>query len=405
MKKTLLLLWFTMTLSLASAFAQMTETRGVWVDKRQLLQGEEFLDGLFSRLARANFTTVNLCVLFQGYVIYPDSEHLAQHPQYREKDYLQIAIDLAHKHGLKAYAWMEFGFYGFYSPDVTASPSLGPIFDAHPSWLSFDRDGNYFIRNQQWGDFLPISPVNPDAQNFLIDVHVETIQRYPFDGIDLDRIRYGNADFCFSDTTRVLFLRETGIDLRRMEKGSPEEGVFTEWKKAQLNLFVQRFSKRLREARPEILITSAVASPETNNSFGQDWPTWAHYGWLDGLSPMLYTRNIAPVATRSKELVPEGYPLFYGVDSGINTPEQVVEQIRYLRSIGAKGFVFWFAGTLEDDLDLLRETVFAEPAEEYRSQRPVTAIYSPPDLREMTRAASSSQTPAPPSPGKEPGQH
>jgi uncharacterized lipoprotein YddW (UPF0748 family) len=368
-----------------SATPSQMETRGVWVDKRQLLQGEAFLDDLFGRLAAANFNSVNLCVLFQGYVIYPDSNYLAQHPDYRDQDYLRLAIDLAHKHGLKAYAWMEFGFYGFYSPDITVNKSMGPIFDAHPGWLSIDRQGNYFIRNREWGDFLPISPVHPDAQNFLINVHVETIQRYNFDGIDLDRIRFGNADFCFSDTARVLFLRDTGVDLRGIEKGSAEDALFTEWKKAQLNLFMQRFSRALREARPEIVITSAVASPETNNSFAQDWPTWAHYGWLDGLSPMLYTRNIGPVAQRSRDLVPADYPLLYGVDCGINTPEQVVEQIRLLRDIGAKGFVFWFAGTIDDDLELLGQTVFSEPAEDWTVRREVTRIYQAPDWREVSR--------------------
>ncbi len=379
------------------------ETRSVWVDKRQLLRGEAFIDDLFERLAEANFNAVNLCALFQGYVIYPDSEHLEQHPDYRDRDYLKMAIDLADKHGLRTYAWMEFGFYGYYAPDITEAASLGPIFDRHPEWLSISRSGDYFIRNPDWGDFLPISPVARGAQEFLTDIHVEIIERYPFDGIDLDRIRFGSPEFCFSDTARILFLRDTGIDLREVGAGTREDAVFTAWKKAQLNLFMERFSTRLREARPDIVITSAVAAPGTRDNFAQDWPTWAEYGWVDGLSPMLYARDIREPARRSRDLVPDDFPLLYGVDCGVNSPEQVVEQVEQLREIGARGFVFWFAGTIDDDLPVLKETVFAEPARDWSRQQTPGPRYAPPDwdeVRERARPAAD----APPAGTREPGQ-
>ena len=108
---------------------------------------------------------------------------------------------------------------------------MGPIFDAHPSWLSLDRNGNYFIHNKEWGDFLPVSPVNPDAQNFLINIYCELAGKYDFAGIDMDRIRYGTANHCWSDTTRILFLRDTGIDLKDLNPGDPEEPCSLAWKK------------------------------------------------------------------------------------------------------------------------------------------------------------------------------
>ncbi len=380
----------------------LMETRSVWVDKRQLLEGEEVIDGLFGRLAEANFNAVNLCALFQGYVIYPDSEHMEQHLDYRGKDYLQMAIDLAEKHGLRTYAWMEYGFYGYHAADITKSDSLGPVFDRNPEWLSINRDGDYYLRNPDWGDFLPISPVARGAQDLLIDIHLEIIERYPFDGIDLDRIRFASPDFCFSDTARILFLRDTGIDLRSLTANSEKHGVFTEWKKAQLNLFMGRFSARLRESRPDILITSAVVPPGRRDAFAQDWPTWAEHGWVDGLSPMLYARDIRKSARESHDLVPEGFPVLYGIDCDLNSPQELVEQIEFLRDLGAGGFVVWYAKAIDDALPVLAETVFAEPAEHWsRQQKPVPG-YSPPDWEQLN---SPSRKSAPPSHGeREPGQ-
>ncbi len=357
----------------------MKETRGIWVDKSQLLEGEEFLDELFAGLQEANFNAVNLCTYFQGHVIYPGSEYLPQHPDYKEKDYLDIAINLAREYDLEVYAWMEWGFYGFNAPDVTESDTLGPIFDKHPNWLSIDREGQYFIRNPQWGDFVPMSPVNYDAQDFLIDIHLETLDKYPFDGIDLDRIRYGTADFCFSDTARILFLRETGIDIREMEKGSKEEAVFIEWKKAKLNKFVERFSQALRENHPDVKITSAVVPPYRINELGQDWPTWAEHGWIDALSPMLYYDDIEEHVEKAEAKVPDDFPMLYGLDCA-RSSEDLQAQIELAREMGASGVVLWFAGTVEEHLDHLKETVFSEPAEDAVKIREIGPEYTMPDL-------------------------
>lgn len=379
MKKIILLLVVLSTMLITAGENDMFETRGIWVDKLQLLEGEEFLDDLFGRLKEANFNTVNLCTLFQGYVIYPDSDYLPQHPDYRDKDYLDIAIRLAQKHGLDVYAWMEWGFYGFHAPDITKSDTLGPIFDQHPSWLSIDRNGQYFIRNPQWGDFVPMSPLNYGAQQLLIDIHVETIQKYPFDGIDLDRIRFGTADFCFSDPVRILFLRETGIDIRKMEKGSQEEAVFIEWKKAKLNKFVEKMAHALREANPDIRITSAVVPPYRINELCQDWPTWAELGWVDGLSPMLYGANIEEQVKRAQAKVPEDFPMIYGLSCD-NPPQILEEQIRLVRDVGARGMVLWFAGTVDKHLDHLINTVFAEPAHDAVEPREIGPAYSMPEI-------------------------
>ena len=358
----------------------MYETRGIWVDKRQLLEGEEYIEDLFAKLKEANFNAVNLCTYFQGHVIYPDSEFLLQHPEYTEKDYLDMAINLARKYDLEVYAWMEWGFYGYHAPDITKSDTLGPIFDKHPNWLSIDRHGNYFIRNPQWGDFVPMSPVNYDAQDFLIDIHVETIKKYPFDGIDLDRIRYGTGDFCFSDPVRILFLRDTGIDIREMEKGSAEEALFTEWKQAKLNFFVEKLATALRDTRPDIRITSAVAPPYRIDELGQDWPTWAEYGWVDGLSPMLYGRDIGDQAERAQDLVPENFAMLYGLSCD-NEPEVLEQQIRKVRELGAKGVVLWYAGTVEKHLDHLKNTVFSEPAKDATTPGEIGPDYTMPELK------------------------
>ncbi len=354
------------------------ETRGVWVNKAQLLKGEEYLDTFFQQLREANLNSVYINACFQGYVVYPDSDYLPVHPDYTEKDYLGMALELAQKHGLKAYAWMEYGFYGYHNLDIPSADSLGPLFDKHLSWLSIDRNGGYYIHNPQWGDYLPISPVVRPAQDFMIGLFTEVIEKYPFDGIDYDRIRFGTKDHCFSDTTRILFLRDTGIDIFAMEPESGEEEIFRKWKKAQLNLFVERLSRSIREARPDIYINSAVVPPYRVDELCQDWPTWAEYGWVDGLSPMLYYKDVTELVRKSIISTPDDFPFFFGLDTGVNSPQDITEQVKELRQLGAKGFVFWYAGTIKDHLPVMKEQLFAEFVPPYSERQQPTEKYEMP---------------------------
>jgi len=367
---------------LLSPLSAGDETRGVWVNKAQLLEGEDFLDKLFYEFSQANLNAVYINAYFQGYVVYPDSEYLPQHPDYRDRDYLGIAVELAKKHGLKTYAWMEYGFYGYHDMDIPAAESLGPLFDKHLSWISLDREGNYFIHNPQWGDYLPISPVVEDAQDFLIGLFSEVMEKYPFDGIDYDRIRFGTAEHCFSDTTRILFLRDSGIDISEMASGSEEEALFNAWRKSRLNDFVERLSGHLRNKHPGIFINSAVVPPYRIDEMGQDWYTWAEYGWVDGISPMLYYEEIEDEARTALNKTPDNFPVFFGLDTQGNSPEVVAEQVQELRNMGAKGFVFWYAGTIREHLDHLKEQVFTEEVSPYaRRQEPVKE-YQMPDFQE-----------------------
>lgn len=379
-----------------SIYAANMETRGIWIDKKQLKDGPEALDLLFGKLADANFNEVSLCAMFHGYLIYPDSEFLPQHPDYKEMDYLKMAIELAHKHNLKAYAWMEFGFYGYHNPDILKSKTMGPTFDAHPDWLSIDKNGSYYIHNKAWGDFLPVCPNNPEVHEFMSGMYKEVMLRYDFDGMDLDRIRYGNGDYCRCDTCRTLCKRDTGVDISKIKPGTDDFAIYVNWKKARLNLFVQKFTDEIAHARlnapvkwyrklnpfkkkPQLIpISSAVTSPENIDNYGQDWSTWAKYGWVDGLSPMLYTSDFMGAAKTCKEMLPEDFPLFVGVDCSKSDSDILIKKIEEARSAGMKGFFFWYAGTVEPHLDALKKSVFSEPAEPIETVRDRGPVYELP---------------------------
>ena len=348
------------------SFTKWEETRAIWIDKKDYLKGQDYLKKLLDDLKAANFNVVYVCSQFGGYVAYPNSEYFPQHPEYKAYDALQFMTEEAHKRGLKIGSWTEYGFYTYHTPDATKDKSMGPTLDKHPDWVSIDRNGMKYIHNVQWGDFYALCPVNPGSQDLLINLYCEMIKKYNFDGIDLDRIRFGNVDFCYCPYCKETFKKETGLELDKISKDSEEYKKVTQWRKDKLTDFVRRLSEKLRATKQNIEITSAVASPESIDVYCQDWTKWAEMGYIDALSPMLYGANIEPAVKQCLELVGNEYPMFYGISCDENPPDMVVKQINFLRSIKTKGITFWYAGKVSDDLPVLKAGVFKDTIPPYK---------------------------------------
>ena len=81
-----------------------------------------------------------------------------------------------------------------------------------------------------------------------------------------------------------------GVQLDYVRMPSAEEA--TAEKMDDISLFVRAFSRR---ARPGCALSAAVfPTPEAAAKRGQDWPRWVKEGWVDFVSPMIYTES--PIA-------------------------------------------------------------------------------------------------------------
>ena len=86
-----------------------------------------------------------------------------------------------------------------------------------------------------------------------------------------------------------------GVQLDYVRVPSAEEA--TAEKMDDISLFVRTFSRMFRRARPGCALSAAVfPTPEAAARLGQDWPRWVKEGWVDFVSPMIYTES--PIAFR-----------------------------------------------------------------------------------------------------------
>jgi uncharacterized lipoprotein YddW (UPF0748 family) len=351
------------TTLLAAAQPATTETRAVWLDKSDLFKGQAHLTQLLDNLHQANFNTVYVATYFRGYVAYPDSQYLPLCPEIKEQNLLSWLIEEIHERGMSTEAWPEYGFYAFHTPDASKTKSRGVLLDKFPELTAIDEAGEPYIRRGQWGDFFSLCPSNPASHELLIKIFLEMMQRFAFDGINLDRIRYPSEEFCFCPYCKEQFKKDTGIDLRPFPPESSVRKSWDYWRKHQTERFVHQLATQLRSARPGVAITSAVVPPDEMNSKGQGWYTWLRKGHIDAAVPMLYQADQleANLKTIRRAVGPE-VKLICGLNADGVSPESLVKQINIARTCKCQGIAIWYSGAIADDLPLLSAGPFVNPA-------------------------------------------
>ena len=338
------------------------EARGVWIASRDMNGTREPIGQKLDLIKRANLNTALIGTQFRGYVAYPGSAVLPQFPDFKGQDVFGLWVEEAHKRGLRAEAWMEYGFYAYFTPDASKDPSMGPILDNHPDLLSVDPKGTRYI-HRDFGDFYSICPSNPKSHQILADLCVEAVTKYPLDGLNLDRIRYAASDYCHCDYCKSAFQRDTGVALVQFPEGSAEAKRWLDWKRDQTAKAVATISKAVRAARPGMPITSYVVGPDEMDDKAQGWDLWAKRGFVDALAVSMYGADIEPAASKALALLgDETGMLICAINAGMKTPI-FASNVEVARKHAPTGQFVWHFGDLADDVEALTTGPYQKPAE------------------------------------------
>lgn len=346
----------------AAAQSVSPEPRGVWLDKGQLVEGRDRLARRFDRLKAAGFNVVYVAVQVRGTVTYPGSAILPQYEPIRAADpeVVAWAIDALHERGMRAEAWAEFGFYAYWTKDASTDASRGVILDREPELAAVDRNGKTLIHNPEYGDFYALCPANPRAQDVLIDLYAEVLERLPFDGLHLDRIRFPDDGFCFCAHCRQRFEQETHAPLTTVDETAEQRGRRDTWRKQQTGRFVERLSGALRQRFPRRSLSAAVVPPYMMDEKGQDWPAWLERGWVDSVAVMLYGEQIDEGLEAVHKRLPDTSAVYIGLDAGLGA-SRLSTQVEAVRTHRYGGVVIWYAAPLDPLLEELQKTVFSSP--------------------------------------------
>jgi uncharacterized lipoprotein YddW (UPF0748 family) len=338
-----------------------TEIRGLWIATNEMLLPREQITAKLDALQQANFNVALIDTYFRGYIAYPGSKLLPQYPEFKNDDRVGWMIEQAHARGMQAHLWMEYGFYAYFSKDAANEKSMGPILDAHPDLLSVDFEGHKFI-HRAFGDFYSLCPSNPKSHELLASIYAEAANKYPCDGVNLDRIRYADVTYCNCDYCKTASKLETGIELRQFPPASDEANTWLQWKRQRTLRAVETITKAIRRVKPNITITSYVLAPGEMDSKAQGWDLWMQHGLLDAVAVSMYGADIRPTAQRAIELLHGDKSKLISAISCEQPTDAYLTNVELSRALTPRGQFTWHLGTVSDDVERLKNGPYHEPA-------------------------------------------
>ena len=310
--------------------------RGVWGSPAQSGTTKESVSAYLDRLQQAGFNAIYMHLKGGDDLLYWPSKRFAQAvaPGHAEMDYPQLLLDECRKRNIRCEAWLIDFFAG------------GSPYREHPEWAMKNGRGqptnSEVLRGERFTGLWMCPARRPGyTDQWLVPVLKEFAQRYDFDGIHHDYIRYPGDlapdQYCFCDycleqmpkfngfisesypnepffhelydreyleahweqSPRVLPMNWDSLD-RNSKARFLLEGSFFQGSRNDLDYFlytyrtywITRFAREaaeaVRAARPKMEISAAVfKNPVHSGRFiGQDWRSFAPY--VDAAIPMDY---------------------------------------------------------------------------------------------------------------------
>ncbi|MBN2355722.1 family 10 glycosylhydrolase [candidate division KSB1 bacterium] len=374
MKKIFLVLFFLIT---THAVAQ-PELRGVWIawgGNFQSVPSKETIAAMMEDIAAHNLNTVYVDVWRYGYPyfrskIFHDLTGKWTDPNLPAgRDVLADMIAEGHRCGLHVEAWFEYGFSACHDNN-------DDLYQVHPEWFAQHRDGSVLFNGDYRWKWL--SHVNPEAQQFLIDLCQEVAANYDVDGIELDRIRYPELDCGYDPATVAAYQQNHNGAAPPAYSGDAE---WMRWRAQKLTEFVAAFYDSIKAVNPDVFVSNApIAYSYGYINFCQDWRSWINEGYLDFVSTQLYwPTNAVYVSELQRQIsyitdLSKFYPGICSIANDYLVPtDEIIAMINTTRNYNLPGHVIWYYNTLADDLPQLKQTVY---------QSPVTVPDRPADWRQ-----------------------
>jgi len=285
-----------------------------------------------------------------GGVAHYDSSVLPRSKKFTQYgDQIAQCVKAAHKHELQVHVWK-----------ITWNLEGAP--------KEFVEELRKAGRTQVSDKGAPINwlcPSHPENVKLELNSIMEIVQNYNVDGIHLDYIRYPGSHACFCEGCRKRFMLATrqyitdfpaSVLLKTGQYGES----YNKWRVHQITRLVRLISKRVREIKPHVKVSTAVFGgyPSCVTSIGQDWISWAKEGYIDFVCPMNYTEDskyFTDLLEKQLALMPKEVAIYPGIgataSNSLLTPAGVIGQIHLARFLGASGWtIFDYSVNISDNI-------------------------------------------------------
>lgn len=347
------------------------EVRGVWVPDPQytdVMKTYENVQNFVATLDTLNFNAIFMVSYALNKTLYP-SEVLLANSNYSHIDSTSLLtpfmasynvpvqsptgdpvrdlIDEAHKRNIKVIFWYEFGFMADIKP---ATSDNNPILAKNPHWVGIGNDGKPANYNNH--DYY-FNAYDPDVQNFIHDIVLEGIQKYP----DVDGVQ--------GDDRLPAMCTNGGYDAVTVERYKAEhngkipptdfkDSAWVQWRIDILNAFGQRLYNSVKQVNANTMVSFAPNPfPWCKENLMQDWPSWVSSGICDLLAVQCYRRDSASYSNtvlqaQSYFKVPENKKTLFVpgillmVSGEISDANELKKQVLINRELHTNGEIFFY---------------------------------------------------------------
>lgn len=333
--------------------ARTVEVRSVWYVP--LERKAEEIDATVSEMKRVGINQLCLGIISGGKSIVKVS---GEHPfkwdsRLVRLDLVQAYVDACKKH------------------DMELVLSV-PIFHGqghNTDWLTLTNRG--VVGEEQF-----CSPANEEYCGYMMEYLEYIVRHYDIDGLQYDYIRYpyfdGATDYGYDEASVALFMKETGYDRSVVEGIASQLAAHPQWEEwvnfkiSLIDRRVKEFSDMIREYRPDLYISAAIANDTAAANYCQDATHWVENGTVDGIYPMSYAEGIMQSATQrfsafldDKTFLVMGNGAYQSL-----TLDEMYLQVKQTALYGADGIAFfeWGAYVSHGYAEAFAETVYQSSA-------------------------------------------
>lgn len=364
-----------------------TELRGVWLTNygTALNYYTTRLDNAIAHLAQHHLNTLYPAVWNRGYTLHPSTvakqaggvsrDRLTSLPLLPFQDALSGLVQQAHRQHIRLIPWFEYGLM---------MPVNSAIARQHPDWLTTTASGEY-VQNPQppvgpgWLNPLRtlkremtgvdqgwLNPFHLEVQQFLRDLIVEIVQRYPVEGIQLDDHFGLPIAFGYDPYTVELYRQTHG---GAAPPADPADPGWVAWRAEKITQLMTQIVEAVKATRPDAIVSLSPNPPDfAHRSYLQDWGRWVELGLLDEVIVQVYRSDLSAFEAeldqgplqRLSQAVPLSIGLYTGPFLSAKPIEQIRREVETVRAEGFRGVAFF---CWETTLWVLRGSSQAEVSE------------------------------------------
>jgi uncharacterized lipoprotein YddW (UPF0748 family) len=265
-------------------------------------------------------------------------------PARYQRDLLFETVTEAHRNGLVAIGWFEYGFMAAHKDTKNELRAKGE----KEGWLLQDPRGNLIAKDS----FVWMNPLHPVPQQLLIDIVTEAVRKYDLDGVQLDDRISMPTELGYDEYSSELYAKEhDGLE----PPSDPKDEEFLKWRAGKLSAYAKRFAAAVHAVNPKCIVSVSPAPyPWCYEEYACDWPTWTKYTGAERWDEYIpqnyrftYRRTKASIEEGLKVIGDRRSDLLAGIRVVGDGPDlkesDLIRTIEYTRKAKLGGHVLWYS--------------------------------------------------------------